>query len=196
MKIMSTLTLAALLAFTATVAQAAPYTVDASHSSVGFQIRHLAISKVNGTFNDFTGEFAFEAGNPDAWSVKAVIQTASIDTGNKDRDEHLRSGDFFEAETYPTITFESTGVTMKNDNAGTLRGNLTIHGVTKQVELDLEFLGTATDPWGNAKAGFSLSGKINRKDFGLTWSKALETGGLVVGDEVKLQLEIEGNLVK
>ncbi len=192
----SALALIALLTVAALPAAAARYDIDTAHSSVGFQIKHLAISKVNGSFNDFSGNFAFVEGDPSQWSAEAVIQAASIDTGNKDRDDHLRSADFFDVENFPTITFKSTGVTMTGAAEGVMKGELTMHGVTKEVELDLEFLGTVTDPWGNEKAGFSLSGKIDRREFGLTWSKALETGGLVVDDTVKIMLEIEGNKAK
>jgi polyisoprenoid-binding protein YceI len=176
----------------ATPLLAATYDIDAAHSSVNFQIKHLAISKVNGTFNEFSGSFVLVEGQPEKWQVSATIQAASIDTGNKDRDDHLRNPDFFDVAQHPTLTFESTGVKMENDSEGKLMGNLTMHGVTKPVELDLEFLGTVTDPWGNERAGFSASAKINRKDWGLTYNSALETGGLLIGEDVKITLEVEG----
>ncbi|MBU2502100.1 YceI family protein [bacterium] len=193
---LTALALSTVMAVAALPAAAAPYDIDTAHSSVGFQIKHLAISKVNGSFNEFSGNFVFVEGDPSQWSAEAVIQAASIDTGNKDRDDHLRSADFFDVENFPTITFKSTGVIMTDATEGVMKGALTMHGVTKDVELDLEFLGTVTDPWGNEKAGFSLSGKIDRRDFGLTWNKALETGGLVVDHTVKIMLEIEGNKAK
>ena len=168
-------------------AAAATYDIDASHSSVNFQIRHLAISKVNGSFDDFSGSFDYVEGEPGSWSAMAEIQTASVNTGNGDRDNHLRSGDFFNSEKNPLMTFKSTGV--KGDK---MMGDLTLNGITKPVELDLEFNGGATDPWGNEKVSFTATGKIDRKDFGLTWNKALETGGFVVGDQVKITLEIAG----
>lgn len=173
-------------------AGAAVYEVDNAHSTVGFTVRHLAISKTRGSFPDFKATFVYEKGNPAAWSCEAVIQTGSVDTGNEKRDEHLRSQDFFNAEQYPTMTFKSTAVSMSSATEGALTGELTIAGVTKTVTLDLEFLGEIVDPWGNPRAGFVASGTIDRKDFGLNYNKAMETGGLVVGDEVQISLEIEG----
>ncbi len=167
-------------------AGASTYTIDAAHSSVGFQIKHLAISKVNGSFTEFSGTFEFEEGKPESWSVEANIQLASVDTGNQDRDDHLRNSDFFNVEKFPVMTFKSTG--MKGDR---LMGNLTLHGITKAVALDVEFNGAVTDPWGNDKVGFSATGKINRKDWGLTFNKALDTGGLMIGEDVKISIEIE-----
>lgn len=171
---------------------AAEFQIDAAHSTVGFQVKHMAISKTNGSFGDFAGTFNFEPGKPETWSCEATIQAASITTNNDKRDEHLRSPDFFDAAEFPTLTFKSTGLTMDDDMEGTLKGDLTIHGVTKAVELDFEVLGTATDPWGNERAGFSASGKINRKDFGLTYNSVMEAGGLMVGEGVKITLEVEG----
>lgn len=178
--------------FAALPAVADTYDIDTAHSSVAFEVRHLAISKTRGTFTDFTGTFDFTAGDPAGWSCEATIQAASINTGNEDRDEHLRSPDFLETEKFPTLTFVSKAVEMAGETEGILRGELTMHGVTRVVEFDLEYLGAVTDPWGNEKAGFTATTKINRKDFGLTWSKTLETGGLVVGDEVKITLDVEG----
>lgn len=146
---------------------------------------------MNGTFTDFSGSFTYAAGKPETWSVEATIQLASVNTGNKDRDDHLRNSDFFEVEKYPAMIFKSTGVKMKNDDEGVLMGNLTMHGVTHAVELDLEFNGAVTDPWGNDKVGFSAYGKINRKNWGLNFNKTLEAGGLMLGEDVKISLEIE-----
>jgi polyisoprenoid-binding protein YceI len=199
---MKSIARAALLALTITTvlaagpAQAATYVIDKAHSSVGFEVRHLAISKVRGTFDDFAGTFNYTPGQPGDWSVEATAQAASINTNNEDRDNHLRSADFFEAEKFPTLTFKSTAVEMANENEGVLRGELTMHGVTQVVEFELEFMGAATDPWGNEKAGFSATAEINRKDFGLNWNKALETGGLVVGEDVKIVLDIQGTKEK
>ncbi len=173
-------------------AAAAEYAIDPAHSTVGFQVRHMAISKTNGVFSDYAGTFSFEPGQPKSWSCEATIQAASVSTGNEKRDDHLRSEDFFNVAEFPTLTFKSTSVEMEDDSEGTLKGDLTIHGVTKAVEMDFEFLGTVTDPWGNERAGFSASLKINRQDFGLSYNSVLEAGGLVVGDEVKIVLEIEG----
>ncbi len=174
------------------VVRAAEYTIDSSHSAIGFQVRHMAISKVNGSFNSFEGGFVFDKNDPSVWQAEVTIDAASIDTGNEKRDDHLRSPDFFDADQFPALTFRSTSVTMAKGGQGTVTGDLTVHGVTRPVTLEVEFLGEVADPWGNQRAGFSLRGKINRRDFGLTWSKTLETGGLVVGDEVKLLIEVEG----
>jgi polyisoprenoid-binding protein YceI len=171
---------------------AAEYQIDAAHSTIGFQVRHMAISKTNGTFDDYTGSFSFEPGKPETWSCEAVIQAASINTNNQKRDDHLRSDEFFDVAKFTTLIFKSTGVKMDDDSEGILMGDLTIHGVTKPVEMHLEILGTVTDPWGNERAGFSASVKINRKEYGLSYSSVMEAGGLVVGDEVKITLEIEG----
>ena len=184
--------LSALLIGTTSAALAADFAIDPAHSSVNFQIKHLAISKVNGSFGTFAGTFSFTEGDPASWQAAATIEVASIDTGNKDRDDHLRSPEFFDAAQFPTMTFKSTGVTMSSATEGKLQGELTMHGVTKPVELDLEYSGSADDPWGNHRAGFSLSGKINRKDWGVTYNKVLETGGLMLGEDVKISLEIEG----
>ncbi len=185
--------LVALISVATLTAAADEYTFDKSHSAIGFQVKHMAISKVNGEFNDYTGGFNFVPGDPSAWSAHITIEAGSVDTGNEKRDEHLRSADFFDAEKFPTLTFTSTGVSMTDQSEGKVTGELTMRGVTRTVTLDLEFMGTVTDPWGNEKAGFSLSGKINRKDWGLNWSKTLETGGLIVSDTVKLMIDIEGN---
>ena len=185
----------ALLLFTLVAAgplAAAEYEIDVAHSTIGFQVRHMAISKTNGNFEDYTGTFSFEPGKPETWSCEAVIQAASINTNNQKRDDHLRSDEFFDVAKFTTLTFKSTGVKMENESEGILMGDLTIHGVTKSVEMELEILGTVTDPWGNERAGFSASVKINRKDYGLTYNSVMEAGGLVVGDEVKIFLEIEG----
>lgn len=168
------------------------YDIDSSHSSVEFKIKHMAISNVKGTFSDFKGTFDFKPGNEKDWTVEATIQLASINTGDKDRDEHLLADDFFNAEKFPTMVFKSTSVKMKDDEEGEIMGTLTMHGVTLPVVLELEVGGTVVDPWGNERAGFSASGKINRKDWGLSYGKVLESGGLVIGNDVKIYLEVEG----
>jgi len=190
----STLGLAALLLAAPVLADS--YVIDPGHSSVGFEVRHLAISKTRGRFHDFAGRFEFTPGTPQTWSVEATIQAASIDTDNEDRDRHLRSPEFLDVERFPTLAFRSTAVEMENGTEGILRGELTLYGVTRVVELDLEFLGAVTDPYGNERAGFTATTEIDRKDYGLTWSKTVETGGLVVGDEVRITLEIEGTKEK
>jgi polyisoprenoid-binding protein YceI len=188
-------TMLAFLAITATTlfalpAAAADWNLDASHSHVGFEVKHMAISKVKGSFGEYSGTVTGEDGKPETFSVELSIQAASVDTNNEDRDNHLRNPDFFDVETYPTITFKSTKVEMDGDE-GTLTGEFTLHGVTKTIELELEYLGLVNDPWGNTRMGFSAEGKIDRRDYGLTWSKALETGGLVVSHDVEIELEIE-----
>jgi polyisoprenoid-binding protein YceI len=172
-------------------AAAATYTIDKAHSSVGFKVKHLTVSNVRGFFKDFAGTFDYDPANPKSWRAEATIQVASIDTDEPKRDEHLRSADFFDAATFPTMTFKSTGVNVAKDGAIQLLGDLTLHGVTKPIVLDLEVNGVVKDPWGNTKAGFSASGKIKRSDFGLTWNKTLDSGGLLIGDEVSIMLEIE-----
>lgn len=172
-------------------ASAATYDIDTSHSAVAFKIKHMAISKVKGAFDEFEGTFKYEKGNPGAWEVNTVIQVASVDTGNKDRDDHLRNEDFFNVEKYPTMTFKSTGVQMEGDE-GKLMGELTMAGKTLPVTLDLELNGEITDPWGNERVGFSASGKINRQDWGLTYGKVMEGGGLLIGNMVEINLEVEG----
>ena len=195
-RIMSSIFLFLFLVAAAGPLAAGEFEIDSEHSTIGFQVRHMAISKTNGNFDDYTGSFSFEPGKPGTWTCEAVIQVESINTNNQKRDDHLRSDEFFDVANFPTLTFKSTGVAMENDSEGILKGNLTIHGVTKPVELDLEILGTVTDPWGNERAGFTATVKINRKDYDLKYHSVMEAGGLVVGDEVKITLEIEGILKK
>ena len=167
------------------------YTIDPDHSAVTFKIRHL-LSKTAGSFNEFEGTIDYEPGKPETWKAQAVIQAASIDTNVQKRDEHLRSKDFFEVEKYPTLTFKSTQVTDATDKGAKLHGLLTMHGVEKPVVLDLGIHGVGKDPWGNMRAGFTATTTIDRKEFGLTWNKAVEAGGFLVGDEVEITLEVEG----
>jgi polyisoprenoid-binding protein YceI len=164
--------------------------IDRSHSEVGFQVRHL-LSKVRGRFNEFDGTIEFDESNPSASRIDVTIQAASIDTGEADRDNHLRTADFFDIEKYPTLTFKSTSVTPRGEGNYDVAGDLTIHGVTRPVTLPASFLGAAQDPWGNTKLVFEAELTLNRKDFGLTWNAALETGGFLVGDEVKVSLAIQ-----
>jgi polyisoprenoid-binding protein YceI len=164
------------------------WTIDASHSEAAFTVRHAGIAKVRGTVAITEGTVT--VGDDLAVSgVVAHLDPATIDTRDAGRDGHLKSADFFEVETHPTWTFTSTGVRPAGDDY-VVTGDLTIHGVTKSVELKTEFNGTATDPFGNARAGFSAATEISRKDFGLTWNAALETGGVLVSDTVKVALEI------
>ena len=172
-------------------AWATTYAIDKDHTTVGFKIRHL-FSYVRGTFNDFSGTFEYAPGDPKQWKAEATIQMASIDTRVEQRDTHLRSTDFFDAATYPTMTFKSTEVTGVTPTSAKLHGLLTIHGVEQPVVLDVDIYGEGKDPWGNMRCGFTAKTTINRKDFGVTWNKALETGQLLVGDEVEITLEVEG----
>ena len=171
--------------------RAADFVVDTTHSDVGFKIAHLAISKVTGQFTEFDGTLSLEAGKPETLSVNGTVKTASIDTRNKKRDDHLRNADFFDAEKYPTITFKSTAVKALGGEKVQVTGDLTIKDVTKAVTLTGTVSKVIKDPWGNTKVGVSLNGNIDRTDFGLKWNKALETGGLVVGTDVALSIEIE-----
>lgn len=164
---------------------ATKWNLDTTHSEITFKVRHMMISNVKGAFNTFTAEVEAEDDTFKNAKVRATIQTDSIDTNNADRDTHLKSADFFNAEQNPTITFESSSL------ADDVTGHLTINGVTKPVQLEVEFGGINQDPWGNTKAGFTFEGKIKRSDFGLNWNAALETGGVLVSDEVKIAGELQ-----
>lgn len=166
------------------------YQIDAAHSEATFTVRHL-ITKVRGGFTDFAGSITYDAADPTRSSVSFTIQAASIDTNQTDRDAHLRSADFFETETYPTITFVSTGITSTGGNAYAVNGRFTIRDVTRDITLPVTLLGTAKDPWGNERIAFEAEYTLNRKDYGLTWNAALETGGFLVGDEVKISLSVQ-----
>jgi polyisoprenoid-binding protein YceI len=176
-------------------AQAADYKIDPSHSEVGFKVRHLAISNVSGAFSSFTGTFSYDPKNVKAASAVAEITVKSINTNDTKRDDHLRAPDFFETERFPTMKFVSKSAESTGENTFKVNGDLTIKGVTKPVVLDVTYEGAAKDPWGKEKAGFTATTKIDRKEFGLTWSKVLETGGLVVGDDVTITLQVEGEKV-
>ena len=171
-------------------AQAAVYDVDPSHTSIGFSVKHMVISNVKGVFDKYTGSFELDA-KDSLVSASATIDAASINTREPKRDEHLRSPDFFDVAKFPNIVFTIKGIKAHQIHY-MVDGELTIKGITKPVKLMGEMLGKVKDPWGNTRAGFTASGKIDRKDFGITWNKALDAGGLVVGDEVTLQLEVEG----
>ena len=164
--------------------------IDRSHSDVAFQVRHL-LSKVRGRFNDFGGTIEFDPTRPQDSRVEVVIQAASIDTAEPIRDNHLRTPDFFDVETFPTLTFRSASVTPRGHDAYDVAGDLTIHGVTRRVTLPASFLGSAQDPWGNTRFVFEAELTLNRKDFGLFWNAALETGGFLVGDDVKITLSVQ-----
>lgn len=168
-----------------TALSAALYKVDPSHSNVGFKVKHMMISTVTGKFGNFSGVYDLEKGQ--FKSLNGTIKADSIDTGIVKRDDHLRSADFFDAAKFGEISFVMTSASKSK-----MTGNLTIHGITKKVILDIDMGGVVEDPWGNQRSGFVLTGQINRKDYGLNWNKAIEAGGVVVGDEVKMVVEIEG----
>ncbi len=174
----------------ATGAAAETYNVDTAHSQIHFTVAHLVAFKVRGNFTEFTGSVVANADNKELIAAEATIKAQSIDTRDEKRDGHLRSADFFSIDEFPEITFKSKKITGSGDNI-TVVGDLTIKGITKEVTLKGGFAGTATDPWGNKRAGFEATGEIDRKDFGLTWNKALETGGVLVGDKITLGLEVE-----
>lgn len=165
--------------------------IDASHSHVGFSVRHMMISKVRGQFERFTGTIEVNEDNIVQSHVDVQIETTSINTRDEKRDAHLRSADFFNAEQYPYMTFKSTRVEQINETQGRIIGDLTIRNITKEVVLDVEYEGQSKSPWGTTSAGFSATTKINRKDWDLTWNVGLETGGVLVGDEVTINIELE-----
>lgn len=186
------MTTAALL-FSAVSAFAATdtYLVDKSHSEATFKVRHM-MSKVSGKFDDFAGKVMIDPARPTASSVEFTIKTASIDTGSADRDKHLKTPDFFDAEKYPEITFKSTKiVSTKSKNVYSVTGDFSMRGVTKKVTMPVEFLGYAKDPWGGQRASFTLNTKINRKDYGVNWNKTLDNGGVLVSDDVEIEVNLE-----
>lgn len=187
--------LSAVLIFLAQIVSADVYHVDPVHSQVQFKVNHLMIFKVSGTFDDFQGVIEADPATGSLTSARAVIKVASIDTREPKRDDHLRSADFFDAANHPELTFVSKRIEGSGD-AITVYGDLTIRGTTREVALKGSFLGTNTDPWGNLRAGFSAGTVINRHDYGLSWNKALETGGVVVGEDVAINLEIQAVQVK
>ena len=166
--------------------------IDPAHTQVEFTVKHMMFSKVRGRFEAVDGSLQFDPdGDLGDAGVRVTIDAASIDTGQEDRDEHLRSADFLDVEKYPELTFASASVEAGRDDEFTVTGDLTIHGVTREVELDAELSGVAPDPWGNQRVAFSASTTIDRRDFDLTWNQALETGGVLVGHEVKISLEVQ-----
>jgi polyisoprenoid-binding protein YceI len=166
------------------------YAIDKAHSEVTFQVRHL-LSRVRGRFSEFDGQVRFDPDHPDAGDVQFTIQAASIDTNQPDRDTHLRSADFFKVDEFPTLSFASSRVVPAGGDEFDVTGALTIRGVTRTVTLRVRYLGRASDPWGNEKLAFETETTINRKDYGLNWNAALETGGFLVGDEVKISIALQ-----
>ena len=166
------------------------YTIDPSHSRIGFVARHAMVTKVRGAFNEFTGTAVFDGTDPGKAAVNVVIKAASIDTRNAQRDEHLRGNDFLAMDEYPEITFASTAFTQTGADSFELTGDLTVRGVTRQVTIPFTFEGAATDPFGNQRLGFEGSVTINRKDYGVSWNAALEAGGVLVSEKIALEFEI------
>ena len=187
--------LAAALAAASPALAAETYSFDKAHTTVGFQVRHI-VTNVGGKFNDFTGTIQVDRAKPESSSVEFTIQAASINTNEPKRDEHLRSADFFDVATHPTVTFKSTSIQANGKDSWLVTGDLTMRGVTKQVTLPVTFLGEGKDPWGNEKMGFETAITVNRKDYGINWNKALDQGGVLVADEVKVQVSVEANKVK
>jgi len=176
---------------TATLSRPTTWQIDASHANVEFAVRHLMISTVKGRFSDVRGSITMAGADLKTAAADIIIDVKSIDTREPQRDAHLRSADFFDVEKYPTITFKSRRVEPVVADRFRLVGDLTIHGVTREVALDVIEEGRGRDPWGNERAGFSARTKINRKDFGLTWNQLLEAGGVAVADEVKISIDAE-----
>jgi polyisoprenoid-binding protein YceI len=174
------------MSVTSTVVPTGTWTVDPAHSKVGFAVKHMGIATVRGVFGEFSG--SLEVG--DGITAYGSVATASVDTNEPQRDDHLRSPDFFHAEEHPELTFRSTQIEPDGDDEFTITGDLTIHGVTREVQLHAEVQGVDTDPWGNERVGLEITGQINRGDFGMTFNQALGSGNLLVSDKVKLALDI------
>ena len=162
--------------------------IDPSHSDLGFKIKHLMVSNVKGTITDYSGGMTYSSDDMSDAQIRFEAEMNSISTGNSDRDAHLNGEDFFNTERFPKMYFESTQFNLSN---GKMRGKMTIKDTTKEIELNVEYNGKSVDPWGNTKHGFEITGTINRSDYGLTWNAALETGGVLVSDEVKLTLDVQ-----
>jgi polyisoprenoid-binding protein YceI len=169
----------------------ATWAIDPTHSEIGFKVKHMMFTNVSGKFNLFEADITNEEDNFETSVINFSAEVNSINTGNDDRDNHLRSADFFDVESFGKLTFKSTSVKKVNEGEYKISGDLTIKEVTKNITLDAEYSGLMKDPWGNTKIGLSLNGKINRKEFGLTWNAALETGGVLVGEDIKLNAEVQ-----
>jgi polyisoprenoid-binding protein YceI len=176
---------------TAVVSTKTKWTIDPTHSEIVFKVKHLMITNVKGEFRKFAGSINAEGEDFSKALINATIDASSIFTNEDNRDGHLKGADFFDVENYPEITFTGTSFKKVDEENYELKGVLTIKGVSKEVALDVEFGGINKDPWGNEKAGFSITGKINRKDWGLNWNAALETGGVLVSDDVKISAEVQ-----
>ena len=167
------------------------WTLDPIHSEVGFSVKHMMISKVKGGFDKLDATIIADPSDLTTAEIEFTIDVASIDTRNEDRDNHLRSADFFDVEKYPTLTFKATNIEKTDDDEYAVTGDVVLHGVTRQETFDITFEGQGKDPWGAEKAGFSGKTKIKRSDYNLTWNAALETGGVLVGDQITITLEIQ-----
>lgn len=167
------------------------WAIDPTHSEIGFKVKHMMFTNVSGKFQTYEAEIATEDDDFTKATISFSADIASINTNNADRDNHLKSADFFDAEKFPKLSFVSSSFTKIDDENYELAGDLSLHDVTKAVKLPVEFSGLMKDPWGNTKVGLNISGKINRKDWGLNWNSALETGGVLVGEEVKLHIELQ-----
>lgn len=167
------------------------WSIDPTHSEIGFKVKHMMFTNVSGKFDAFEASAETDGDNFEGATISFAAQADSINTGNSDRDNHLKSGDFFDAAQYPKLEFSSTSFKKVDDENYELHGNLSLHGETKPVSLHVEYGGIGKDPWGNTKAGFTLSGKFNRKDFGLTWNAALEAGGVLVSEEVRIHADVQ-----
>jgi polyisoprenoid-binding protein YceI len=166
--------------------------IDPAHTQVEFEVRHMMLAKVRGRFSALTGTLRLSGSDDlEAWSAEAVIESASVSTGQAQRDEHLRSADFFDVERFPELRFESREVRRLEGDALSVKGDLTIRGVTREVELDVTESGTGVDPWGNLRVGFSATTTIDRRDYGLTWNQGLEAGGILVGNDVRIVIEAQ-----
>ncbi len=167
------------------------WTLDPTHSEIAFSVKHMMISKVKGGFNKFDAKIVADPTDLTTAEIEFTIDMASIDTRNEDRDNHLRSADFFEVEKYPSLTFKATSIEKTDDDEYAVTGDVNLHGVTRQETFNITFEGQGKDPWGNEKAGFSGKTKIKRSNYNLTWNAALETGGVLVGDQITINLEIQ-----
>jgi len=176
-------------ATTQTLIPAGTWTADSAHTTIGFSVKHLGISNVHGTFDEFEGTLTLDSDDLSAAKVVGVVKAASVNTGEQQRDDHLRSADFFDVEQYPELRFESTSIEA-DDEELTITGNLTIHGVTNPITLRGEITGTENDPWGNERVGLEITGSLSRGDYGMKFNQALGSGNVLVGDKVKLVLDI------
>jgi polyisoprenoid-binding protein YceI len=169
------------------------WAVDTAHSGIEFSVRHMVISSVKGSFNSYSATIEADPKDLTTASIEFTVDLASVDTRNEDRDNHLRSADFFDVEQFPTMTFKTTSVEKTDEDEYNVTGDLTLHGVTRQETFKVTYEGSGQDPWGNEKVGFSATGKLNRSDYGLVYNAALETGGVLIGDQIKVSLEIQAS---